>query len=236
MDYIEENPDLQVTYTWHNTHTVYHITTHKGTLVELVDRPVWGLSCFMDRVVQSCEKDEQVYHRALVEPVLKHLRAGTDLRVCILGGGEGATAREVLACERVSKVDMIEWDHDIVELFSTRFKQWGRGAWDDERLVVSEADAFIVCEETRSYDAVIVDMFEPEDTDRWYRLLERVCAWARGCVAVYVGTHAPNVVKRSKELTKMRKVIRGMGFTTHLSSAYVPSFQGHAVFLLAKKV
>jgi len=234
MDYIEENPALHVTYTWHNTNTVCRITTHRGTLVELVDRPVWGLSCFMDRVVQSCEKDEQVYHEALVGPVLKHLKGRTNLKVCILGGGEGATARELLRSDRVLKVDMIEWDRDIVELFSTRFKQWGRGAWEDERLSVSDADAFIVCEETRRYDAVIIDMFEPEDTDRWYRLLSRACTWS-DCVAVYVGTHAPNVVKRIRELTKMRKVIRGMGFTTHLSSAYVPSFQGHAVFLLAKK-
>ena len=232
MDYVEENPDLAVTYTWHDTRLVFRMTTHRGVLLELVDRPVWGLSCFMDRVVQSCEADEAIYHKALLAPVHKQLKRGADLKVCILGGGEGATAREVLKSEKVASVEMIEWDHDVIEAFSKRFTQWGKGAWDDARLTVTEADVFKVRKGYQAYDAVIVDLFEPEDTERWFKLLERAASWAKNTIMVYAGTHAPFVIKRGGILGKMRKVLRRAGFTTHISSEYVPSFQGYAVFLM----
>lgn len=53
-----------------------------------------GKVLFLDHKIQSAEVDEFIYHESLVQP---HLLTHPWLeRVIILGGGEGATLREVL--------------------------------------------------------------------------------------------------------------------------------------------
>jgi spermidine synthase len=60
----------------------------------------------------------------------------------IIGGGEGATAREVLKWPDVEQVDMYEWDKDVVSLFSTKYPQWAKGAWENPKLSIHYEDIF----------------------------------------------------------------------------------------------
>jgi len=63
---------------------------------------------FLDGKVQSSEVDEWVYHELLVHPaMLMHPNPKT---VFICGGGEGATAREVLRHKSVEKLVMVDID------------------------------------------------------------------------------------------------------------------------------
>jgi len=55
----------------------------------------------LDDHTQSAELDERSYHEALVHPAM--LAHGAPKRVFIGGGGEGATAREVLKWKSVEK-------------------------------------------------------------------------------------------------------------------------------------
>jgi spermidine synthase len=233
-DYIEENPDLHVTYTWHNTRRVFHQTTRRGTLLEMVDRPLFGLSCYMNGIIQSCESDERAYHKALVKPVLKGL--GSDLRVAIFGGGEGSTAREVLRKRGVTHVDMFEWDEDVISAFRTKFKQWGDLAWDDPRLHLHYDDAYerIKTVPEQLYDAVIVDLFDIDaDTlQQSIEFLERAMLWTEKRIGLYVTTHSPYLNSSHAHIRRLRTVLRNGGYKTHLSSIYIPSFNGYSVFLL----
>jgi len=63
---------------------------------------------FLDGKVQSSEVDEWVYHELLVHPALLH--HPSPRRVFIAGGGEGATAREVLRHPTVEEVVMVDID------------------------------------------------------------------------------------------------------------------------------
>lgn len=225
--YIEKDDRLGVTYVWHNAVVEHRQLTHRGTLVEMIRRPIWGVSCYMDGVIQSCEMDEKIYHRALTGRIL-----GLEPKsVCILGGGEGATAREVLADPFVGRVDMIEWDADVVALFSgDKYPGWAQGAFADPRLKVENTDVFEACRENRSYDAVIIDLFEPEDMAGdglvdWIACLLRVVGWARRGVSIYAGMSADN-------LSVIKKVLQYNGFTgIQHYSVYVPSFMGEAYFV-----
>ena len=235
--YVEHDSRLGVTYTWHNATVEHRQTTLRGTLVEMVRRPGWGVACYMDGVIQSCERDEAVYHRALVERVL----AAEPRSICIIGGGEGATAREVLADPFVGRCDMIEWDADVVGLFRDKYPQWPAGAFSDSRLRIEYRDVFEACREERSYDAVVIDLFEPEEMGsdltgslsgrlEWIACLLRLVGWAKRSVAIYAG------MTGDVEVRIIKLALEAAGFKTVVTyKVYVPSFMGEAHFVYADR-
>ena len=242
-DYIEKVPEEGVTYTWHNATRVFEQTTKRGTVLEFIYRPGWGLACYMNGSIQSCEIDEQVYHEALVNPVLEGL---TPCRVAVFGGGEGATVREVLKRDSVTCVDMIDWDEDVVTTFRTRFLQWSLrnvvgekvSGWDDLRLHLHFEDAFERVQQIpdEPYDAVIIDMFDVDDTTVYscVAFLEQAAKWTRKRIGMYVATHTPFVRLEDPVLMKLGNVLKNMGFKTRILSTYIPSFHGYSVFLLGE--
>jgi S-adenosylmethionine decarboxylase proenzyme len=77
---------------------------------------------FMNGVVQSRRYGEIAYHEALVHPAMAtHSR---PKRVAIIGGGEGATLREVLKYKSVERVVMIEIDEMMVNLSKQHLPEW----------------------------------------------------------------------------------------------------------------
>jgi spermidine synthase len=233
-DYVERVPEDGVTYTWHNATRVFAGTTRRGTYLEFIYRPEWGLACYMNGSIQSCEADEEKYHRALVNPVLEGLDAR---RVAVFGGGEGATVREVLKRTSVTCVDMIDWDEDVVTTFRTQFPQWFSG-WNDSRLHLHFEDAFERVQRVPEelYDAVIIDMFDVDESlvHSCVLFLEQVAKWTRKRIGMYVTTHTPFVRSDDPILLKLGNVLKNMGFRIHIRSTYIPSFHGYSVFLLGE--
>jgi len=123
-----------------------------------------GVCISLDGDIQSCESDEHMYHEALVHPaMLAHHNPKT---VLIMGGGEGATAREVLAHKSVEKVVMVDIDEEFVELCKTHIPSWGASAFSDERLEVLYMDIneyLATCNE--KFDIVIGDLIDVDDWD-----------------------------------------------------------------------
>lgn len=233
--FFEKDTNLNVTYEWHNSFVETSFTSHRGTLVEMVKRPGWGITCYMDGVIQSCELDEKKYHETLVEPILK----SEPRTVCILGGGEGATAREVLKDPFISKVHMIEWDRDVVALFKTIYTRWPDGAFDDPRLSIEYEDVFNVCDQKRTYDSLVIDLFEPEDMEgensvKWLTCLIQIVLWAKRSVSIYAGMDNP--ISVSFTLTKLKLLLEYTGFKNIvIQKVYIPSFMGEAVFISGSK-
>ncbi len=119
-----------------------------------------GKSLVLDGKVQSSISDEHWYHEALVHPVL--LAHQCPRRVLIVGGGEGATLREVLKHRCVEEVVMVDIDAELVEVARKLLPEWHRGAFDDRRakLVIGDGRRYIE-EHESSFDAVILDVVDP---------------------------------------------------------------------------
>ena len=68
----------------------------------LADSYSFGRCLILNDEIQSAEKDEFIYHECLVHPGMMTHPAPRD--ILILGGGEGATVREILRHPKVRQV------------------------------------------------------------------------------------------------------------------------------------
>ncbi len=130
----------------------------------------YGRIVLMDGAVQSAEDDEALYHEMLVQPAM--LVHDDPRDVLIVGGGEGATLREVLAHRSVRTATMVDLDRAAVELFREHLGYWHQGAFDDPRARVLHDDGRNFVERTDArYDVVIIDVvdsFEGGPAERLY--------------------------------------------------------------------
>lgn len=228
---------------WNPAQVVECRTTARGTYLEMVQRPHLGLACYMNGEIQSAEVDEEVYHEALVYPAMAH--SSTARRILILGGGEGATAREVLKWSSVERVDMYEWDEEVTTLFRTRFPQWGKGAWDDPRLVLHHEDVFTVFRKGNDppvrYDVILVDLFEPSE-EVWVLFSTLASHWLAegGAMVLYAGVRHPLYdIHPAEEWLKEERIHSYDEHHAILShrdvysyKVFLPSFLGEAMFLM----
>jgi spermidine synthase len=250
--YNEDNiQEFGVVNNWHNATIKDSIMTKRGTKVEMVERPKWGLACYMDNSIQSAVIDERIYHEALVHPVM--LSVKDRKKVMIIGGGEGATAREVLKWSDVEKVDMYEWDEDVVNLFKQKYPEWAKGAWNDPRLKLHFVDIFDKIKSPPSkhnkYDVIIIDLFEPcnENKLQWKLLIKSLHNWITtdGSIVMYAGMRnilkSPQPYENLIELIEYNEVSPGhlimdLSLSKHIIPyrVWIPSFSGESMFLLLK--
>jgi len=128
--------------------------------VAVIRTEVFGKMLVLDGDTQSSQADEKIYHESLVHPAL----AAVDDRreVLILGGGEGATLREVLRRRDVARCTMVDIDGDVVDLAKRYLPEWSEGAFDDPRarVVIGDALAFLR-DDRETYGVIISDLTEP---------------------------------------------------------------------------
>lgn len=121
----------------------------------------FGRALLLDKFIQSTERDEYFYHELLVHPAMA-LHPNPE-NVLILGGGEGATLREVLKHNTVKEVVMVDIDQVVVE-FSKRFlAHLHRGSFDDPRakVVIMDGREYVKRAPENHFDVVIMDLTDP---------------------------------------------------------------------------
>ena len=140
--------------------------------IVIADTSAFGRVLLLDGELQSAESDEATYHEALVLPVLA--AHPNPRRVLIVGAGEGASAREVLAAG-VDEVVLVDIDRAVVDAARLLLPSWHRGAFDDPRVTLRVADAWAVLGDG-PWDVVIVDVSDPQEggpsanlfSEAWY--------------------------------------------------------------------
>lgn len=196
--------------------------------VELFTHAVWGRMLFLNGMLQSTTFDEKVYHAALTATL------PFSGRVLILGGGEGATARDVLHHTKVTHVDMIDWDEGLVNYMKEYEGEWSKGAFQDPRLHVRYMDIFEwIMTNTQTYDFCVVDLFDPEEFSKqdWAKLLIAL----RDCVKGGIVLNGGRMPYHDREKVEFEEALRLVfqptdGWSLNWSSLLVPSFCSEWVF------
>ena len=129
--------------------------------VEIMETASYGKLLVLDGRIQSSQADEFIYHEALVHPGM----LATDRppqSALVIGGGEGATLREVLKYRSLTRAVMVDIDGEVVELCKKHLAEMHRGAFDDKRTEVRSEDARAYLEKTAErFDFISVDLVEP---------------------------------------------------------------------------
>jgi spermidine synthase len=128
--------------------------------VAVLRTPVFGKLLVLDGDTQSSQADEKIYHETLVHPALAAIDDRSD--ILILGGGEGATLREVLRHPSVRRCTMVDIDGEVVELCKRYLPEWSAGAFEDPRARVLIGDALrFLADDKDRYGAIVSDLTEP---------------------------------------------------------------------------
>ena len=238
-----------------DTTSLYPITqcywAGKSPFCEIViaESPTFGKILFLDKEIQSAESDEAIYHEHLIHPVMNSCVGVAQKRVLIVGGGEGATAREVLkwTADAVAHVDWVDIDGDLVDLCRRHMGFTDDGVYNDTRLHFYAQDIRRFLHETNGvYDVIVLDLPDPDtdalahanvDADDLNCELYSLPFWRMlkthlkpdGAVVTHAGPISPGGDEsiRRAGLACIRKTAAeaglGIGYHYHVT---IPSFQG----------
>jgi len=232
LEFNEIDTGVERIYKYYKFNAVNLVTSKQE--IDIIDSPHNGKMIFMDGVLQSTTQDEVIYHNALVHPLLGTLVC--KKHILILGGGEGATAREVLRWPTV-EVTMVDYDEEFVEYMKDNGMEWSRGAFDDVRLITLYEDAWEFMKEGNSYDGVIIDLTDPDfNKDRWAPLLRMILDSVKlyqGGFVMNAGLYSPWDTKNLKTIVEVIKdlCLKNTDFRYYLYTAYIPSFNGEWTFI-----
>ena len=156
-------------------HGLTNVLIHKTTAYQemyIVETGAYGKALVLDGKWQSCTGDEFLYHEPLVHPAMVH--QGHPKRVLILGGGEGATLREVLRWTTVEQVTMVDIDGEVVEACRQYLPEMHHHAFDDPRLQLIIGDALDFLDTTQQqWDVIISDLSDPIEDGPSFKLFTR---------------------------------------------------------------
>ncbi|MGB3404362.1 MAG: polyamine aminopropyltransferase [Microcoleaceae cyanobacterium] len=153
-------------------HGLTSVLLHKKTAYQelyIVETGAYGKALVLDGKWQSCTGDEFLYHEPLVHPAMIH--HGSPKRVLVLGGGEGATLREVLRWKSVEQVTMVDIDGEVVEACRQYLPEMHQNAFDDPRVELVIGDALEFLQATHpQWDVIISDLSDPIEEGPSFKL------------------------------------------------------------------
>mmetsp|Transcript_21615 Transcript_21615/g.45472 ORF Transcript_21615/g.45472 Transcript_21615/m.45472 type:complete len:739 (-) Transcript_21615:48-2264(-) len=208
---------------------------------------------YLDGDVQSSSYGEVQYHEALVHPAM--ITHPNPNRVAIIGGGEGATLREILKHKTVEEVVMVDIDEEFVNLCKVYLPEWsdcsdlvgssGGSCFDDKRAKVHFEDAFKYFidryggnstwseqDDEELFDVIIMDACDPTDefVDKLYKSSLFVQSFYNalnedGVFIAQIGRSPYGVDGGNDETSVFKNAFRDVGF----KSMHIYD-EGHALF------
>ncbi len=205
--------------------------------VEILRTHDFGVVLLLDGLLQSSELDEFIYHESLVHPAM--LAHPDPKRVLIVGGGEGATAREVERYRGVEEIHMVDLDGELIEIVKKHLP-WGKEGFADPRLklTIAEGREYLSKQPDGYYDVIIMDATDPAEeslaiqlyTKEFYELAYRKLG-DHGVIATHVAplTHKTNLVY------SIRETMNAVFPRTCLYAIYVKSLEAMWSFIVGSK-
>jgi spermidine synthase len=186
-----------------------------------------GTCLVLDGKIQSSERDEFIYHEALVQPAM--IVHPKPKMVFIAGGGEGATLREVLRYKTVQKAEMVDVDEAVTALSKKYLPHEAENSFEDKRTELHHVDARVFLEkDRRSYDVIIIDLPDPIEegpasmlfTQEFYKIVKDHLT-AEGVISVQAGSANPTELLN---LTAVYQTLKSIFPVVDIYTTYMNSF------------
>ena len=128
---------------------------------EIMETPAYGKLLVLDGRIQSSQAEDFIYHEALVHPGMLACDRAPESGL-VIGGGEGATLREILRYPSVRRGVMVDIDGEVVELCKKHLPEMHQGVFEDSRADVRHEDARAYLERSSErFDFITIDLVEP---------------------------------------------------------------------------
>jgi len=128
--------------------------------IEIIETEGYGRCLLLDGEVQSFELDEYIYHESLVQPAMLH--HPNPRGVLVIGGGEGATLREVLRHRSVERAVMVDLDEQLIAVTREHLPSFHQGSFDDLRVKLQFGDGRSFVENAKDrFDVIVIDVTNP---------------------------------------------------------------------------
>lgn len=143
---------------WRVKEVLYHARSPYQDVL-IVDTVQFGRMLVLDGCVMTTERDECAYHEMLVHPgLVSHAKPE---QVCVIGGGDGGTVREVLKHACVKRVVLAEIDEDVITV-SQKYLPSIACALTDPRVELAIGDgAKYLADHPGEFDAIFSDSTDP---------------------------------------------------------------------------
>lgn len=194
------------------------------------------LRFFINGALQFDALDEYRYHETLVHPALS--LAPSRRRVLILGGGDGLAAREVLRWPEVERIEVVDLDPAVTDLFGRNplLRRLNGDALNDPRVEVINADAQQFLERSdQLWDLILIDLPDPRTpalSKLYSTSFYRLAASRLAAAGVLVTQATSPLYARAAYWCVHDSVAEGSGLNVKPYHAYIPSF-GDWGFVLA---
>jgi spermidine synthase len=227
-----------------NHHDIYHpgltevLARQKTSFQDMViiDSGTYGKALMLDGQWQSSTRDEFLYHEPLVQPAC--VQHGAPRRALVLGGGEGATVRELLKWRTLEQVVMVDIDADVVAACRQHLPEMHQHALEDPRSELIIGDALDYLDKsTPVWDIIISDLSDPVENGPSFKLFTReyfeLCRRAlrpEGTFVLQAGSVSPVELHMHVRLVNTVQAV----FPNVASySSFVPSFTVPWGFIMA---
>ena len=119
----------------------------------------------LDGDAMAAEADEFMIHESLAH--LAALEHPSPRRAIILGGGDGASARELLKHPSLTRIVVAELDPLVVSTLREHIRSLSTGAFDDRRVELCIGDAArslkALHDQGEAFDMILFDLTETDD-------------------------------------------------------------------------
>lgn len=173
MDNYEKfDQSLPLQWLWYyEYHSTYEIHAHavknvilrkrsKYQQIDIIDTFNSGKILILNSEPQSAQVDEYIYHETLVHPAM--ILHNNPQNILIIGGGEGATLREVLKYKSIQKVIMVDIDKELHQIAKEFLTEWHQGSFNSDKveLIFDDVKNYLKkC--NQKFDVIISDLNEP---------------------------------------------------------------------------
>ena len=224
----ESGSDTRTSYPIYTT--LVNTTTRACESVVIADAPTFGKMLFLDGELQSTSADEHIYHETLVHPVMMNAPRGSN--VLVIGGGEGATVREILRWNP-SHIDWVDIDGELVTLCRDHLK-WAPNVYTHPNVTFYAEDIRVMLPKLGKYDVIILDLPDPDkdsgylySSEFWVELKQHLI----GNIVTHCGPVRPfgNIGDGYQMVSKVASLY--WNYSTFYAQA-IPSFQNEWGFLI----
>ncbi|MCS7165232.1 MAG: hypothetical protein RMJ51_03010 [Candidatus Calescibacterium sp.] len=258
MDNYEKfDQSLPLQWLWYyEYHSIYELHGHavknvllrtrsKYQQIDILDTFNSGKILILNSEPQSAEVDEHIYHETLVHPAM--ILHPNPRKVLIIGGGEGATLREVLKYKSVEQVIMVDIDEELHKIVLEYLKEWHQNSFQNPKakIIFEDVKDYIKrCSE--KFDVIISDLNEPTGstpafkvyTDQFLTELTKICT--ANSVFVMQASDMKDLLfwnyRKDQDIPLLKDYVELFSKyfkTVKIFHTFIPSFYSDWAFLMA---